>query len=158
MARRFFRYGELPLVLLALVEEQPRSGYELMGELARLFSPAYRPSPGSVYPALRHLTDERLAAASEGARAAVFAPTEAGRRLLDQRGPELAAFEARTGRRVRGHAEVEAALQRFVAEVRELDGQLSAGLLRGHLDDALAKLRRATSGGQDHQQETYHGR
>ena len=44
---RFFRYGELPLVLLALIEQEPLNGYELMGELERLFGPAYQPSAGA---------------------------------------------------------------------------------------------------------------
>ncbi|EUA73856.1 hypothetical protein I540_0264 [Mycobacteroides abscessus subsp. bolletii 1513] len=37
---RFFRHGELPLVLLALLAQRPMHGYELMSELSRLFGPA----------------------------------------------------------------------------------------------------------------------
>src|SRR5258706_16145701 len=57
---QFFQPGELPLVILELVREEPRHGYELMNELDRLFGPTYRASAGSVYPALTALVDERL--------------------------------------------------------------------------------------------------
>ncbi len=51
----FFRYGELPLVLLALLRQSSMNGYEMLGELGKLFSPGYAPSPGSVYPAISAL-------------------------------------------------------------------------------------------------------
>ena len=38
MSRRFFRHGELPLVLLALLAERPKHGYEIMADLTRLFT------------------------------------------------------------------------------------------------------------------------
>ncbi len=53
MARRFFRYGELHLVVLSLLARRPMHGYELMGELSRLFGPAYRPSSGQRVPGRR---------------------------------------------------------------------------------------------------------
>ena len=60
--KQFFMPGELPLVLLALIAGRPQGGYELMGELERRYGPAYRPSPGSVYPALSALRAEQLVA------------------------------------------------------------------------------------------------
>ena len=59
-SRRFFRSGELHLVLLALLAARPQHGYELLAELDSRFGPRYRASPGSVYPALSALEAERL--------------------------------------------------------------------------------------------------
>ena len=64
-SRRFFRSGELHLVLLALLGSRPQHGYELLSELAARFGPAYQPSPGSVYPALSALEAEGLLLAED---------------------------------------------------------------------------------------------
>jgi len=67
---RVFGPGDLRLVLLALIAERPRHGYELIKELEDKFGGGYAPSPGSVYPTLTLL--EELghvgAVASEGAK------------------------------------------------------------------------------------------
>lgn len=126
--RRFFRYGELPLVLVALLAGAPRNGYDLLAELGRLFGPAYRPSPGSVYPALRNLAEEGLVEAEEVDGSATYRPTRDGLTMLQDRREELAAVEHRTGRRVLHDDTVEAALA-------ELRSRLAA--LRGRIDDDL---------------------
>ena len=87
-----FGSGELRLVLLALVAETPRHGYELIKAIEELSGGNYAPSPGVVYPTLNLLTDEGLITeqASDGARKS-FAVTDAGRAELDGR---VAEFEA----------------------------------------------------------------
>src|SRR5689334_14146312 len=54
---RVFGPGDLRLVLLALVAEQPRYGYQLIKEIEQRFGGAYAPSPGSVYPTLTLLEE-----------------------------------------------------------------------------------------------------
>jgi DNA-binding PadR family transcriptional regulator len=54
---RIFGPGDLRLVLLALIEEKPRHGYELIKELEQKFGGGYAPSPGSVYPTLTLLEE-----------------------------------------------------------------------------------------------------
>ncbi len=54
---RVFRHGELKLVLLALIAEQPRHGYELIRTIEEMFDGAYAPSPGAVYPTLTMLEE-----------------------------------------------------------------------------------------------------
>ena len=54
---RFFGPGDLRLVMLALIEEKPRHGYELIKDLETKFGGAYAPSPGSVYPTLTLLEE-----------------------------------------------------------------------------------------------------
>lgn len=83
---RFFGHGDLRVVILALVEEQPRHGYELMKELEDRTGGAYRPSPGVVYPTLALLEDEGLIRPSAGAETGrkLFEITETGRTELDR--------------------------------------------------------------------------
>jgi DNA-binding PadR family transcriptional regulator len=68
--RRMFDKDELRLVLLKLIEEQPRHGYDLIREIEALSGGAYTPSPGVIYPTLTLLADMGLIeeAKSEGAR------------------------------------------------------------------------------------------
>jgi len=131
--RRFFRSGELPLVLLALVAQRPQHGYELMAELDARFGPAYRPSPGSIYPALSALEAEGLLAAREEGDKKVFSATDPGRKALTERAAMLAAIEARTGVRLAA-AELEPALSRLVARVRAVASQVDVGAAEAALD------------------------
>lgn len=55
---RFLEHGDLRFVVLALIAEQPRHGYELIKELEDRTGGAYRPSPGVIYPTLSLLEDE----------------------------------------------------------------------------------------------------
>lgn len=68
--RRVFAPGDLRLVLLSLIEEKPRHGYELIKELEQKFGGAYAPSPGSVYPNLTLLEElgQVRASATGGSR------------------------------------------------------------------------------------------
>lgn len=54
------RGGELRLVLLALIAEEPRHGYELIKALEGMTGGAWAPSPGTVYPTLSLLEDEGM--------------------------------------------------------------------------------------------------
>ena len=54
---RFLEHGDLRFVLLALVEEAPSHGYELIRTLEERTGGAYRPSPGAIYPTLALLED-----------------------------------------------------------------------------------------------------
>src|ERR1700738_1168596 len=80
-AARVFGPGDLRLVLIALIEEKPRHGYELIKELELKFGGGYAPSPGSVYPTLMLLEELEYirSAASEGPRK-LFEITAEGRR------------------------------------------------------------------------------
>ena len=55
--RRMFDGGELRLVLLKLIQDEPRHGYDLIKEIEELTGGAYAPSPGVVYPTLSMLAD-----------------------------------------------------------------------------------------------------
>ncbi|MBI5311326.1 MAG: PadR family transcriptional regulator [Actinobacteria bacterium] len=131
MSRRFFRHGELPLVLLALVAESPRHGYEIMHELTRLFGPRYRASPGSVYPAIEALQSEALIEGRVQGDKTVYSITEPGRKALEDRSEMLAALELRVGVRLGQGDSLESQLTRFKARLAPLSG---------HIDPAAAAI------------------
>ena len=56
-AARLFEQGDLKYVILRLLEEKPRHGYEIIKELESRFGGSYAPSPGTVYPTLTMLED-----------------------------------------------------------------------------------------------------
>jgi DNA-binding PadR family transcriptional regulator len=71
---RFLEHGDLRFVVLAMIAEQPRHGYELIKELEDRTGGAYRPSPGVIYPTLSLLEDEGFIRPVTG---------EAGRKLYE---------------------------------------------------------------------------
>ena len=83
--RRMFESGELRLVLLKLIADEPRHGYDLIRAIEELTGGEYAPSPGIVYPTLTLLQDMGFIeeAAVEGARKP-FQATAAGREHLEQ--------------------------------------------------------------------------
>jgi DNA-binding PadR family transcriptional regulator len=93
---RFLEHGDLRFVLLALIDEQPRHGYELIKELEERTGGAYRPSPGVVYPTLSLLEDEGFVrpAAGETARK-LYEITDEGRAALAENRDAVDAIFAR---------------------------------------------------------------
>jgi DNA-binding PadR family transcriptional regulator len=81
---RMFGRDELRLLLLQLIAEEPRHGYDLIKAMEERSGGHYSPSPGVIYPALALLADEGLIAeqASEDQRRK-FAVTEAGKAALE---------------------------------------------------------------------------
>ena len=80
---RFFDYGELRHVVLALLEEQPRHGYDIIRAIDQRTGGAYCPSPGVIYPTLALLQDvgHVRAETADGARNR-YQITPDGRALL----------------------------------------------------------------------------
>jgi DNA-binding PadR family transcriptional regulator len=96
--RRMFDGGELRLVLLKLIGDAPRHGYDLIREIEALTGGAYAPSPGVVYPTLTLLGDMGLIAPeqSDDSRKR-FAITAEGQAHLAENGEVVAALLARLG-------------------------------------------------------------
>jgi DNA-binding PadR family transcriptional regulator len=140
MSRRFFRHGELPLVLLAIVAERPRHGYEIMSELGRLFGPGYRPSPGSVYPAVEALGAEGLIEGELGDGRTTYHTTAAGTEALGARSDALAALEVRTGVRLGREDSIEPVLARFRARLAPLSGRVDCDAVAAVLERAAAEI------------------
>jgi len=65
--------------VLALLNERPMHGYEMITELETRTGGIWRPSPGSVYPTLQMLEDEGLIVSEEAGGRKRFTLTDAGR-------------------------------------------------------------------------------
>jgi DNA-binding PadR family transcriptional regulator len=94
--RRVFDSGELRLVLLKLIADQQRHGYELIRAIEELTGGVYVPSPGVIYPTLTMLQEmgQIEEAAADGSRKA-FAITADGREILAARKVDVEALFAR---------------------------------------------------------------
>ena len=94
--RRMFDGGELKLVLLKLIADEPRHGYDVIRAIEEMTGGAYAPSPGVVYPTITLLDEMGLIEEqqSEGAKKR-FAATEAGRTHLEDNREQVDALIAR---------------------------------------------------------------
>ena len=101
--RRIFEQGDLKYVILRLLEEKPRHGYEIIKELEDRFAGAYSPSPGTVYPTLTMLEDIGYARArtDEGGRK-VYEITDTGRAHLAEHSQTVDSIFDRIARFVEG--------------------------------------------------------
>ncbi len=94
--RRKFDGGELRLILLRLIADETRHGYELIRAIEEMTGGGYAPSPGVVYPTLTMLDEMGLIAEQQSDDAKKrFAVTEAGRQHLNDRREEVDALIAR---------------------------------------------------------------
>ncbi len=91
-----FDAGELRLVLLLLLEIQPRHGYDFIRDIEERTGGAYAPSPGVIYPTLTLLEDIGHIAetTSEGAKR-LYSITPSGQAYLAERRTEADAAMAR---------------------------------------------------------------
>jgi DNA-binding PadR family transcriptional regulator len=81
---RMLAHGDLKLLALALIAEQPRHGYELIRLIEEKTSDCYSPSPGVIYPTLTFLEEAGyVTAESEGAKKR-FSITDEGRTYLEE--------------------------------------------------------------------------
>ncbi|HET6586938.1 MAG TPA: PadR family transcriptional regulator, partial [Oleiagrimonas sp.] len=93
---RVFAHGELKLVLLALIAEHPRHGYELIRTIEEMFDGNYAPSPGAVYPTLTMLEEMDYASveAGDGGKKR-YRITDAGKGFLKENKTSVDAAMAR---------------------------------------------------------------
>ena len=134
------RRGDVRAALLLLLEEQPQNGYQLIQEIERRTEGVWKPSPGSVYPALQQLEDEGLVHAAEAEGKRAYDLTPEGREYVEGNREELGnPFEAATG-----------GMDEGVMDLRGLMFQVGAAAMQvaaaGHVDEArkiLGDTRRA---------------
>jgi DNA-binding PadR family transcriptional regulator len=94
---RMFGQGDLKLLLLALIEQQPRHGYELIRAIEELCGGLYTPSPGAIYPTLSFLEESGQAAIEpqDDSGKKKYGITAEGRAHLDQHRVEVEAVMQR---------------------------------------------------------------
>jgi DNA-binding PadR family transcriptional regulator len=87
------RRGDVRTALLLLLAEEARNGYQLMQTIEERSGGRWRPSPGSVYPALAQLEDEGLVRAVERDGTKLFEITDAGREQVANAQGQTAPWE-----------------------------------------------------------------
>ncbi|MEM7662303.1 MAG: PadR family transcriptional regulator [Pseudomonadota bacterium] len=93
--RRPLDHGDLRLLILSLIAEQPRHGYDLITEIEHLTGGTYKPSPGVMYPALSVVEDLGFAKAKKEDGKRVFRITPEGEAEIEANAETLAKIEER---------------------------------------------------------------
>jgi len=152
-SRRMFDGGELRLVLLKLIADEPRHGYDLIRQIEELTGGAYAPSPGVVYPTITLLDDMGLIEVqqSEGAKK-LFAVTDAGTAELEANAEQVAALIARLTSIGEERQKTDAtSIRRAMGNLREVlvnrlnSGEVDDGVLNrvvALLDETAQKIER----------------
>ncbi|MET0182269.1 MAG: PadR family transcriptional regulator [Caulobacterales bacterium] len=149
---RVFEQGDLRLVILKLIAEKPRHGYEIIKAIEDALGGAYSPSPGVVYPTLSMLDDQGFASVqAEDSGKKLYAATEAGLKHLEDNKPAVdAAFsraEGASGDRL-GGMRIRRAMENLRTALRLRMSQGSLGeaeidKIAAALDAAAASIERA---------------
>ena len=82
---KFFERGDMKYMILSLLQDKPKHGYEIIKDLEQQFGGFYSPSPGSIYPTLQMLEDQGyvISTSQDGKR--TYSITDEGRAFLSQR-------------------------------------------------------------------------
>ena len=145
-----FEQGDLKYVILRLLEEKPRHGYEIIKELESRFGGSYAPSPGTVYPTLTMLEDLGYARVvpEEGGKK-IYEITDEGRKHLAEHSTTVNDIFERIARFVEGFTdtpmtELNQAFKTWRGPVQDSDRtyqrQGAAGKIRAVLDRATAEI------------------
>ncbi len=151
---RFFAHGDLRLVILNLIAEKPRHGYEIIKAIEEAVAGAYSPSPGTIYPTLTLLEElgyVTVAPSAEGSKK-LHEITDQGRAFLDANRPALNALLARMEEAGKTHGsgrapQIVRAMEnlRMALRLRMAQGPLSAeqvDAVAAALDGAATKVER----------------
>ncbi len=154
--RKLFDSASLKLILLRLIEQEPRHGYDLIREIEELSGGVYVPSPGVIYPTLTLLAEMGLIAeaSTEGSRKQ-FAITEAGSAHLAEQHDIVEALVERLSRlgsddSAADHTPVLRALDNLQSVLRHRLARDGTALSTIHdaaalIDDAAQKIERLGS-------------
>ena len=137
---RIFEQGDLRLVLLKLIAEQPRHGYELIKEIEERLGGAYVPSPGVVYPTLTWLEELGYASLTEdaGSSKKLYTATAEGLEYLEKNKGQVEGLFARMDQ-AGGQGEFAPRILRAMGNVKmALRLRLSSGSLTGEQVDKIA--------------------
>lgn len=131
--RRRFERGDLKYVILDLLQDGPRHGYDVIRALEERFHGFYTPSPGSVYPTLQLLEDQGYVTSSERDGKRVYTITDEGRAFLKERADTVEDVRSRMAAGWGGKVSPE--LRGLIDEVRQLGQFVFAQGTHGGLSD-----------------------
>ncbi|MCG8159175.1 PadR family transcriptional regulator [Brenneria goodwinii] len=149
--QRLFAHGELRLVALDLLAQNPSHGYELIKAIESLTENHYAPSPGVLYPTLDFLQEQNLIAITDELNGRKkFDITDEGRQYLEQRKEELQQILERIKARIAGmalrqHPEMKRALDNIKSVLdlkvnRENTNEETLKKIIGIIDNAAAEI------------------
>ncbi len=140
---RFFAHGDLRLVILNLISEKPRHGYEIIKAVEEQVGGAYSPSPGVIYPTLTRLEElgHVTVTSGEGGKK-LHTITPEGQAYLDAYRPAVQALVARMEEAGRTHGGGQA--PQILRAMENLKVALRLRLARGPLDEAQVNAVAAT--------------
>jgi len=140
------RRGDVRAAALLLLAEEPRNGYQLMQEIEQRSDGLWRPSPGSVYPALQQLEDEGLIRGTGRDGKRTFELTDEGRAHVEEHRERLGVPWELPGKNVPSEAfELRTAVQQVAVAAMQLAQTATQAQLaeaRRVLDDARRALYR----------------
>src|SRR5690606_39775198 len=124
---RMLASGDLRLVALYFIEQQPRHGYDLIKAVEERSNGVYSPSPGIVYPALTYLEEAGYVTSAADGNKKLYTITDGGRAHLDDNREAVAStldFLARTGEQMNRFREFMKADWPFGGENRPDEGNV----------------------------------
>jgi DNA-binding PadR family transcriptional regulator len=83
-SERMFHKGDFKYLILDLLRDKPRHGYEIIRELEGKFHGFYSPSPGTVYPTLQYLEDMGYVTSREQDGKRIYTITDEGLKFLSE--------------------------------------------------------------------------
>ena len=147
------RRGDIRTAALLLLAEEPRNGYQIMQEVEERSDGVWRPSPGSVYPALQQLEDEGLIRSEESDGRKLFALTDAGRKVVAERGEDKSApWEQMSGEVSDGAIELGRLMKELAyafAQIMRTGSETQVGKARDVLAGARRELYRILADGDE---------
>lgn len=99
---RSFERGSLKFVILSVINECPRHGYDIIREMEEKFHGFYAPSAGSVYPILQLLEDRNLVTGNQENGKKIYTITAEGKKELEENSEKLAHVEGHMHHRFGG--------------------------------------------------------
>ena len=91
---RIFHKGDFKYLILDLLKEKPRHGYEIIRELENQFNGFYTPSPGAVYPTLQYLEEMGHVTSRPQDGKKIYTITESGLAFLVEKAKETSEIKA----------------------------------------------------------------
>jgi DNA-binding PadR family transcriptional regulator len=128
-------HGDLRLLILGLIAESPRHGYDLIQEIEARTGGSYKPSPGVIYPALEIIQDLGWAIVRTDDGKKTFHITQEGQAELAREAATIAAIQARLASLLSGEDEADP------ADVRTAMHRLRHAVITAARDPAASEAR-----------------
>lgn len=137
----FFGRGKVKFIILDLLKDKPKHGYEIMKDMEAKGAGFYAPSPGSIYPTLQMLEDMGYVVSKELDGKKVYEITDEGRKYLGENRETVDDIHERFGGRF--HHELKHEMHDIFGKLHELFAVLVRGARDGKLQrsEQLEKVR-----------------